>query len=74
MLRFAEFTVNLDATPRPVGEVRVPEPVARPMVDGLRRFLLAHDDGRAFSVDVLFDQGRPVELAVQRSVARCPRE
>src|SRR4051812_28184649 len=66
MLQFSELTVNLDATPRPVGSVTVPEAVARPIIDGLRRMLLAHEDGRAFPVDVSFTGGRPVDLAIQR--------
>jgi hypothetical protein len=66
MLQFSELTLNLDATPRPVGTVTIPTEVARPMVRDLRRLLLAHDDGRAFAVDVSFTQGRPAELAMQR--------
>jgi hypothetical protein len=66
MLKFREFSVTLDATPRPIGTVTIPAGLAATMVAELRRMLLAHEDGRPFVVDVFFTQGRPVVMGVQR--------
>jgi hypothetical protein len=66
MLKFREFSVSIDATPKPIGDVTIPAGLAGTMVEELRRMLLAHEDGRPFVVDVTFTEGRPAVMGIQR--------